>query len=88
MLRVVGMGGAVQYRSFKGRTEAEGSGAGSASGRSDDGATAEHRPGDLCGIEADIQWLMRRLGLGGQPAWFDDLGDAVTGRSVESPGQE
>ena len=51
---------------------------GSVSGRSDDGVTAEHRSDDWCVTESDLQWLMRRLGLGGQPAWFDDLGDAAT----------
>jgi hypothetical protein len=71
----------VQYRSFKGRTEAEGAGVGSVSGRSDDGATAEHRSDDSSVTESDLQWLMRRLGLGGKPALFDDMGDVATGRS-------
>lgn len=67
-------GAGVQYRSFSGRTEVEELGVGGPDG----GASAEQGSDDSGGAETDLQRLMRRLGMGGQPAWFNDRGEAAT----------
>lgn len=68
----------MQYRSFRGRTSVNGSGSDRRSDRAAARAPVSHDAREEA-ARPEFMQLMRDLGLGGHPAWFDDVGDAATG---------